>query len=208
MFLKLKAKHIVNRVRQETDLEDSDFVTDEGFILLFNEVFRAVRGQIYSFIGDESLGLDTVTLVLDSNKEAELPENLFNIHSVVRDGSIFSPVSLLDMMQNNGRHVDPIYCVKGNRLKLHKNSTATEVDLLFYPAPKLVEELEDEVEFFYNEDRWVVLEIASEVLRREETSNNEVIEKLRQLRIDMANQMAGFTRGGNASVTRRRLRRR
>lgn len=209
MFLRLQVSHILNRIRQETDLEDSDFVTDEGLIDLFNETFRGVRTQVLSLYGDESLNIKMSTVTLDDNRTGDLPTDLHNIHSVLYNKATLHAVSLANLLENINHRKSNVYAIiGGDKIKLPDHSTIDSIEIYYYPKPPTAVDLTDEIDFFYNEDRWVILEVASEILRREETSNTSVLERLKQLKVDFANQMTGLNRGSNTVVTRRRLRRR
>jgi hypothetical protein len=204
-MIKKTVQYISDRVREETDLEDSEFVTDESMIRLFNEVRRQVRGRIISTVADEGNLLIDEELTFDSNKEAELPEDFHTVFNLIKDDTEFKPASLTDVIRGNrNKEASEIYCIKGNKIKLPKDSRIQSATLLYYPMPEDVESLEDEVEFLYDEDRWIVYQMTADIQRREETPNTEVLEKLKTIERNIQAQYSSNFKGTQRIVTKRR----
>ena len=201
-MFKTTGQYLSDRIREETDLEDSEFITDEGMLRLINEVRRQVRGKIISHIADEGMLLeDTVLTVVDD--KADLPEDFHTIFNIVGD-KIFKPVSLSSIYEGTYPQDGYPYAIKKSQIVFPSNSNISCVTLLYYPIPPAIEALEDEIEFVHGEDQWIVYQCTAEVLRREETPNNEVLEKLKQIEREVTMQVGNVYKGSQRVVKKRR----
>jgi hypothetical protein len=187
---------LITRIRQRTDTENSEFITDAELTQLINTSYK----ELYGLLVRASLhrAETTYAVVTDGSASYTLPTDFFGLIGVYRTYSQDKvPLERFpDKFRPGERTGDAtMYRVVGSAVVLYPKPSSGTYDLVYIPVPGELVSAADELDGVLGWEEFVVLDAAINVLEKE-GSNTTTLERKRAMilqRISDEAQMVEFT---------------
>lgn len=187
---------LITRIRQRTDTEESEFVTDAEITQLINTSYK----ELYGLLVRASLhrAEEVETVATNGAASYALPADFFSLIGVYRtyDQDKVPLDRFPDKFRPGARTGDAtMYRVVGNDLVLYPKPSSGSYDVVYIPLPTELEVAADELDGVLGWEEFVVLDCAINVLEKE-GSNTTTLERKRDMilrRISDEAQLVEFT---------------
>lgn len=180
---------VVTRIREMSDMENTQFVTDNEIIRRVNQSYRRLYNEIVSTFQDYFTTTDTITTVA-STAEYDLPDDFYKLVGVdYLDGDRPYSLKRLEYSQRNTRlwpTTRPYaYVLRQETITIYPTPSSSDTLTVSYiPVP---DDLAAGGSFnaFNGWDQYIVEQVSIQLLAKEESSTTELREQFALTRADI-----------------------
>lgn len=184
------------RIRQRTDTENSEFVTDAELTQLINTSYK----ELYGLLARKSLqrAESVEVIAADGSSSYDLPSGFLSLIGVFRDyGEYKTPLERFpEKFRPGSRTGDAkFYRIVGSTVVLYPKPSSGTYDVVYIPIPADLVDDDDTVDGVLGWEEYVVIDVSINVLAKEESDTRHLEGRLAKIhqRIEDEAQLVEFT---------------
>lgn len=171
---------LIERVLDESDMHNSDFVDNNTIIDLINDANMELRADILTGLTDTAFFTASVTLQPDAQGKVLLPTGFFNLKNITTEEGVRLEKAANNTAPNISESINHLmYSLNYDHIKLWNYNG--KVVLYYGVMPDMLEEMDDTLQVVFNEDRIIAKMAAKDIMRWEETSLNDISDEINKL---------------------------